>query len=244
MQITGNTILITGGGTGIGLVLAELLVEQDNQVIICGRRRSRLLAAKKRIPQLHIRVCDVSRSPSRQALVQWLISEFNNLNLLVNNAGIQRMVDFKKGIGDFSDLNREIATNLTAPIHLSALLIPHLMRQKNAAIVNVSSGLAFTPLAVVPVYCATKSAIHSWSLTLRFQLRDTSVRVFEAIPPTVRTELAGNRPRPTDAEHSMSAEAVAQGIMEGLKQDTYEIILGPATELYKQREALFEIINQ
>jgi len=244
VKTTGNAVLITGGGTGIGLALAERLVRQDNQVIICGRRRPRLLAAKKRLPQLNIRVCDVSRPASRQALAQWIISEFNHLNILVNNAGIQRRVDFRKGLRDLSDADEEVATNLVAPIHLSALLIPHLRRRKHAAIVNISSGLAFTPLAVVPVYCATKSAIHSLSLTLRFQLRDTSVRVFEVAPPIVPTGLSGSRHRPEDDEHSMSPDAVAQGIMDALEHDKYEVALGPAVGLYKQREALFATINE
>lgn len=161
MRTTGNTVLITGGGTGIGLALAGRLVHQDNQVIICGRRRQRLVAAKKRFSQLNIRVCDVSRHASCRALVQWITSEFNHLNILVNNAGIQRTVDFRRGTRDLPDADEEVATNLVAPIHLCALLIPHLRRQKHAAIVNISSGLAFTPLAVVPVYCATKAAIHS-----------------------------------------------------------------------------------
>lgn len=244
MRTTGNTVLITGGGTGIGLALAERLVQRDNQVIICGRRRQRLLAAKKRIHQLNIRVCDVSRPASRRALVQWITSEFDHLNILVNNAGIQRTVDFQRGTRDLLDADEEIATNLVAPIHLSALLIPHLRRQKHAAIVNISSGLAFTPLAVVPVYCATKSAIHSLSLTLRFQLRDTPVRVFEVAPPIVPTGLSGSRHRPEDDEHSMSPDDVARGIVDALENDRYEVALGPAAGLYKQREALFATINE
>lgn len=244
MKTTGNTVLITGGGTGIGLALAEQLVRQGNQVIICGRRRQRLLAAKKRLPQLIIRVSDVSKSASRCALAQWITSEFKHLNILVNNAGIQRTIDFRRGPRDLAWADEEVATNLMAPIHLSALLIPHLRRQKQAAIVNVSSGLAFTPLAVVPVYSATKAAIHSLSLALRFQLRGTRVRVFEVAPPIVPTELSGRRRRPEDAEHSMSADAVAQGIVDSLECDRYEVALGPAAGLHKLREALFATINE
>jgi uncharacterized oxidoreductase len=244
VKTTGNTVLITGGGTGIGLALAEQLVRHGNQVIICGRHRPRLLAAKKRLTPLNIRVCDVSIPTSRQALTQWITSEFNHLNVLVNNAGIQRRVDFLKGLRDLPDADEEVTTNLVAPIHLSALLIPHLRRQKHAAIVNISSGLAFTPLAAVPVYCATKSAIHSLSLTMRFQLRDTSVRVFEVAPPMVPTGLSGSRQRPEANEHSMSPEAVAQGIMDALEHNKYEVALGPAIGLYKQREALFATINE
>jgi uncharacterized oxidoreductase len=167
MKPSGNTVLVTGGGSGIGLALAELLLERGNKVIICGRRRDRLQAAKKRLPGLNIRVCDISLPRSRRALTAWLTSEFKDLNILVNNAGIQRPVDFLRGHRHLPDADREVATNLTAPLHLSALLIPHLRRRKEAAIINISSGLAFTPLAAVPVYCATKAAIHSLSLCLR-----------------------------------------------------------------------------
>ena len=244
MNLTGNTILITGGGTGIGLALAEQLLRQDNQVIICGRRKSRLQAAHKRFPGLVTRVCDVSDPLARQELVQWITADFDPLNILVNNAGIQRSMDFSKGPRDLSSVDAEVAINLLAPIHLSAMLIPHLMSKPHAAIVNISSGLAFTPLAAVPVYCATKAAIHSLSLTLRFQLRETPVRVFEMAPPIVATELSGSRRRPDDDEHAMSPEAVAQGILEALAHDQYETAIGPAVGLYKQREALFSAINQ
>jgi len=203
MRTTGNTVLITGGATGIGLALAGQFVRRGNEVIICGRRRQRLLAAKKQIPELTIRVCDVSRAASRRALVQWITSKFGNLNILVNNAGIQRTVDFRSGSRALPDADEEVATNLTAPIHLSALLVPHLRRRNHAAIVNISSGLAFTPLAVVPVYSATKAAIHSLSLSIRFQLRDTPVRVFEVAPPIVPTELSGSRQRPEDDAHTL-----------------------------------------
>jgi uncharacterized oxidoreductase len=243
MKITGNTVLVTGGGTGIGFELARQLVDHENRVIICGRRESRLLAAQKQVPELIIRVCDVSRADQHLELVEWITSDFKQLNILVNNAGIQRVVDFSSGTHNLSDIDQEVAINLLAPIHLSASLIPHLKLQEQAAIVNISSGLAFTPLAIVPVYCATKAALHSLSLSLRFQLRDTSVRLFEIAPPTVHTELSGRPDRPTGAEHTMSPEAVATGIMDALEHDKYEVALGPAMGLYKQRETLFEAIN-
>lgn len=243
MNLSGNTVLITGGGTGIGLALAEQLLRQDNQVIICGRRRARLLEAQKRFPQLVVRACDVSNPQARQELVAWITSEYGALNILVNNAGIQRMVDFRSGVRDLADADEEVATNLVAPIHLSAMLIPHLVRQEQAAIVNISSGLGFTPLAAVPVYCATKAAIHSLCLTLRFQLRETSVRVFEVAPPMVATELSGSRRRPPADEHNMSAEDVARGTLQAIEQDRYEVALGSAVGLYTQREALFNSIN-
>jgi uncharacterized oxidoreductase len=243
MKTSGNTVLITGGGSGIGLALAEALLQRRNEVIVCGRRRERLQAAKKRLPEIHVRVCDVSSAQSRRALVDWLASDFKDLNLLVNNAGIQRSVDFLKGPRDLEDADEEIATNLTAPIHLSALLIPHLRRKKEAAIVNISSGLAFTPLASVPVYCATKAAVHSLSLSLRHQLRDTSVQIFEVAPPMVSTELLGSRKRPEETEHTMSPEAVAAGILDALERNDHEVALGAAANLHAKREALFRAVN-
>jgi uncharacterized oxidoreductase len=244
MNTNGNVVLITGGGSGIGLALAEQLVHQGNQVIICGRRRQRLRAAQERLPQLAIRVCDVSKPQARQELAAWVTAEFGGLNLLINNAGIQRRVDFLAGDRDLQEADQEVATNLVAPIHLCALLIPHLALQAQAAIVNISSGLGFTPLAAVPVYCATKAAIHSLSLTLRYQLRDTSVRVFEVVPPMVLTNLSGDRRRPEGDQHAMLPEDVARGVLEALAQDRYEIALGPAMGLYTQRDALFNTINR
>ncbi len=244
MKTSGNTVFITGGGSGIGLALAELLLNRGNIVIICGRRRDRLQAAKKRLPGLNVRVCDISKPRARAALVTWLTSRFKGLNILVNNAGIQRPIDFLKGRRHLSDADEEVATNLTAPIHLSALLIPHLRRKKGAAIVNISSGLAFTPLAEVPVYCATKAAIHSWSLCLRHQLSNTSISVFEVAPPMVATELSGTRHRPDEDEDIMTSRAVAAGILDALKRDQYEVALGAAAHLKAKREALFPVINQ
>jgi uncharacterized oxidoreductase len=243
MNTSKNTVLITGGGSGIGLALLEALLRRDNEVIICGRRRERLQEAKRHNPGLHIRVCDLSRPASRRAFVGWLTSEFKALNLLVNNAGIQRPFDFLKGTRDLASADEEITTNLAAPLYMSTLLIPHLRRKQEAAIVNISSGLAFTPLAAVPVYCATKAAIHSLSLTMRHQLRETSVRVFEIAPPMVATELSGSRRRPDGDETIMSAEEVAMGILEALEQDNYEVALGPAANLHRMREELFSAIN-
>jgi uncharacterized oxidoreductase len=243
MKTSGNTVLITGGGSGIGLALAELMLDRGNRVIICGRRRDRLQAAKKRLPGLNVRVCDISKPGARAALVTWLTSRFKGLNILVNNAGIQRPIDFLKGRHHLPDADEEVATNLTAPIHLSALLIPHLKRKKDAAIVNISSGLAFTPLAAIPVYCATKAAIHSLSLCIRHQLRDTSIRVFEVAPPMVATELSGSRHRPDEDEDIMTPQSVATGILDALKKDQYEVALGAAANLHVRRETLFAAIN-
>ena len=244
METSGNTVLITGGGTGIGLALAEVLANRGNDIVICGRRLDKLRAAKKRLPAVHIRVCDVSKRASRESLIDWVTSRFTSLNMLVNNAGIQRTIDFRKGGRDLPWADAELATNLAGPIHLSALLIPRLRKQKCSAILNISSGLAFTPLAVVPVYCATKAAIHALSLSLRHQLRDTTVRVFEVAPPIVATQLAGRRDRSEEGESTMTAQEVAAGIVEALEHNTYEVALGMAAHLRKQRDAMFGVINE
>jgi uncharacterized oxidoreductase len=189
MNIRNNTVLITGGATGIGFALAEALVELGNTVLICGRRQDRLQEAKRKLPGIHIRTCDVSKETERKSLFNWVRDNFDDFNILVNNAGIQRMVDLKKGIRGLTDGENEIEINLAAPIYLSAYFIPLLTKRKKAAIVNVSSGLAFVPIASMPVYCATKAAVHSFTESLRHQLKDTSVKVFEIIPPMVDTEL-------------------------------------------------------
>lgn len=243
MKTSGNTVLITGGATGIGFALAEALLDQGNEVIVCGRRRARLEAARARRPALQTRVGDVSRASGRKALVAWVVRRFPNLNVLVNNAGVQRAIDFLHGPRDLPLADEELATNLAGPIHLSALLIPHLRRRRDAAIVNVSSGLGFTPLAAVPVYCATKAAVHAFSLSLRHQLRQTRVKVFEVAPPIVPTELAGDRERPDEAEFTMSPQAVAKGIVAALRRDRYEVALGAAANLHRKRDKLFHVIN-
>lgn len=249
MNISNNTILITGGGTGIGLALAELLSENDNTVLICGRRKSKLLEAKKRLPQIHIKVCDVTKKKSREDLFFWISENFKGMNILINNAGIQRMIDFKEGIEGLTNGENEIVTNLEAPINLCALFVPHLLKQKEAAVINVSSGLGFVPLAVVPVYCATKAAIHSFSLSLRHQLKNTSIRVFEIIPPIVDTELdKGARDERGQTDRGIPPREVAQATLMAMKNNDYEIAVGMAENLRKgardNPEQTFQFINK
>ena len=218
-------------------------MDQRNTVVICGRRESKLALAKSRVPELHIRRSDVSKPRSRAALHRWATGKFPSLNIIVNNAGIQRAEDFLKGDRDLPQADAELAVNLAAPIHLCALFIPHLRCQEEAAIINISSGLAFTPLAQLPIYCATKAATHSLSMSLRHQLRRTHIKVFEAIPPIVRTELSARRGRLTDPRLLMSPDAVAAGILTALAKDAFEIPLGAAVGLYERRDALFDAIN-
>ena len=227
MKITGNTVLITGGATGIGFALAESFLKLGNNVIVCGRRMEKLEEARRRLPSLNMRQCDVSKESDRRALYDWVEKEFKDLNILVNNAGIQRRIDFTKGAEDLLKQEDEIDINFKAQVYLAARFVPLLSRQKEAAIVNVSSGLGFVPLTVFPVYSATKAAIHSFTMSLRFQLRNTSVKVYEVIPPTVYdTELKG---KPIEkAEWAVSSSEVAVAVVKGLEEGTPEIAIGPS----------------
>ena len=250
MDIGGNTVLITGGATGIGFALAEKFVNAGSVVIVCGRRRNKLRAAKGKLPALHIRQCDVSKESDRRSLLGWTTARFPSLNIVINNAGIQRQIDFTspKVSKRQSPEDDEVTINLAAPIRFCALFTPIFLRRKNAAIVNVSSGLAFVPMAMTPVYCATKAAIHSFTTSLRHQLRNTSVRVFEAAPPTTDTDLdksfAGEEEQ---AYRGMSPEEVATGIIEGIKADNEEILVGQAQGLYqaalRDPQAIFKRLN-
>mgnify|MGYP006266473063 CR=1 FL=1 len=249
MKTKGNIILITGGATGIGFSLAEVFVGAGNEVIICGRRENKLKEAKNKLPQIHTKVCDLSQEKERESLYRWVNAHFNNLNILINNAGIQRMVNLKKGTRDLFNGEDEIEINLAAPISLSAYFIPLFLKQKEAAIINISSGLCFVPIAAMPVYCATKSAIHSFSLSLRHQLRDTSIKVFEIIPPIVDTELdKGARGERGQEDRGIPPSKVAEATLKALKNDDCEIAVGMAENLRmgsrKNPDQIFQNINQ
>jgi uncharacterized oxidoreductase len=245
MKIRGNTILITGGATGIGFSLAEEFVRAGNEVIICGRRKNKLEEAKGKLPQIHTKVCDLSKDTERGSLFDWISSNFKDINILVNNAGIQRMIDFKKGTSELFNGEDEIEINLKAYVHLAAYFIPMFMKRKEAAIINVSSGLGFVPLAIMPVYCATKAAIHSFSLSLRHQLRDTSVKVFEVIPPIVDTELdKGARGRRGQEDRGIPPAEVAKAVVAGVEKDEYEITIGMAQNLRMGARNNFDQIFQ
>ena len=197
MNPTGNTILITGGGSGIGRGLAEAFHSLDNQVIIAGRRRHALDETLAANPGMKSLTVDMQDPSAIRTFAAQAIEQFPSLNVLINNAGIMRRENLLAQQPGLADAEAIVATNLLGPIRLTAALLPHLEKQPRAAIVNVSSGLAFLPLALTPAYCATKAALHSYSLSLRYQLRKTSVEVLELIPPYVATDLldGANDPR-------------------------------------------------
>ena len=232
MQTTNNTILITGGGAGIGFAIAETFIKAGNEVLICGRRESKLLEAKQKYPQLRTRVCDIAKKSEREDLYHWSTTEFPHINMLFNNAGVQKETNFLAGAPTLNDEENEIEINLTASIHLSALFIPYFLQQKKeCAIVNVTSGLAFIPLKIVPVYCATKAGLHSFSISLRSQLAETNVYVFEIAPPIVKTELHREAKARKQSERGISPSVVAEATLKAIKKNYYETIIGQAKVL-------------
>ena len=187
MRTKGNTILITGGGSGIGRGLAEAFHSAGNQVIIAGRRKNLLDATIAANPGMKAASLDIENGDALRGFATQLTHDYPSLNVVIHNAGIMRPESLQDGA--VADAEAMVATNLLGPIRLTAALLPFLVKQPNSAIMTVSSGLAFMPLAMTPTYCATKAALHSYTQSLRYQLRGTSLQVLELIPPYVQTEL-------------------------------------------------------
>ena len=187
MKLSGNKILITGGATGIGSGLMQRFIQENNTVIICGRRESALKEATQKFPTVITRVCDLSIAGERENLFNWIAKEYNDLDVLVNNAGIQQWMSINHD-DFFQRAKDEIAINIEAPLHLISLFLD--LNSLNT-VINVTSGLAFAPLAKVPVYCASKAFLHSFSLSLRYMLRSKNIEVIELIPPALNTDLGG-----------------------------------------------------
>ncbi|WP_029111339.1 SDR family NAD(P)-dependent oxidoreductase [Mycobacterium sp. URHD0025] len=244
MELTDRTWLITGGATGIGLALAKAVGARGNRVIICGRSQEKLDRACSEDPNLIARQCDVANTASRDALVNWLAAEHPDLSVLVNNAGIQIPRDFS-GDDAAHDLDAEIAINLAAPVHLIDDLLPKLRRQPEATIINVTSGLAFAPLAVFPVYCATKAALHSFTLSLRHQLRGSHVEVIEMAPPIVASGLRSqsSAERNPAASAAVTAEEFVAEALPLLERGDAEVLVGQSVGTRRDGEALFDRMN-
>jgi uncharacterized oxidoreductase len=196
MKLTGNTILITGGGSGIGRGLAAEFHKLGNQVIIAGRRKKALDETTAANPGMKSVTLDIENGTGIRAFADQLTKDYPALNVLINNAGIMRVEHLTVQQADLADAESIITTNLLGPIRLTAALLPHLQKQPHATIMNVSSGLGFVPLHLTPTYCATKAAIHSYTQSLRYQLKSTHIDVVELIPPYVATELLNGRNDP------------------------------------------------
>ena len=242
MNLKGNTVLITGGASGIGLALAQRFRQAGSEVIAVGRREDKLREAQAHLPGLHIKVCDVADAAERVALLTWVQQAFPRLNVLVNNAGVQRRVQLTEP-EDWEARRQELVINVEAPIHLSTLFVPHLREQQNPCIINVTSGLAFAPMAAVPIYCATKAALHSFTLSLRQQLAATPVRVLEIVPPAVNTDLGG----PGLHTFGVPVDDFADSVMQRLAAGEEEVGYGTSEEIRRasreQLDARFQMMN-
>ncbi len=242
MNLSSSTVLITGGSNGIGFALAQRFLKSGSNVIICGRREKKLADAKDKLGDVITRVCDVGIQEERESLFNWAVSEFPGLNILVNNAGIQRRVRLA-GEGEWKLIDEEISINLDAPIHLSTLFIPHLIKQKYPAIINITSGLAFVPMASAPIYCATKAALHSFTLSLRHQLSKTPVSVIEIIPPAVQTDLGGPGLHDSGTPLDEFADAVFNKLRSGEPEIAYGFAEKSSRSTREELEATFKRIN-
>ena len=226
MKMNGNTILITGGGSGIGRGLAEAFYERDNRVIITGRRLAKLEAVCEANPGMVAVELDIRDPASVKRVTAQLIHDHPSLNVLVNNAGIMELDDVSGPVNE-ELLIATVTTNLGGPIRMSGALVKHLERQDNAAIINVSSILAFVPLVPTAAYSATKAALHSYTLSQRYKLREFGIRVIELAPPWVRTELLNS----TEEERAMPLGEFIEATMKMLATDAEEILVGQAPQM-------------
>jgi uncharacterized oxidoreductase len=237
MKLKGNTIFITGGGSGIGRALAEELHKLGNQVIISGRRKELLTKVTEANPGVKFIELDLSDPASINRVAGEVIEKYPHLNVLINNAGIMQIDSVDGAVADDLIVST-IETNLIGPIRLTSALVEHLKKQPSASVIIVSSVLGFIPMATAAVYCATKAALHSYSQSLRFKLRNSSVRVLEVIPPWVRTELLNSSGEPD----AMPLDKFIRGTMHALASDADEIMVPRAVIVRGQAgpdEALF-----
>lgn len=226
MNVEGNTILITGGSSGIGLALVKRFLEFKNKIIITGRDETRLKNIKHNFPEIEIFKCDLADNNSLNDLVLFIEQQHADVNILVNNAAIQYNYLFTDEPGLPYKIDYEIAVNLAAPIKLTSLLLPVLIKNKYGAVVNVSSGLAITPKRTASVYCATKSGIHSFSKSLRYQLQDRGINVFEIIPPLVDTPMTEGR-----GKSKITPDKLVDEFFKSFKANKYESYIGKSKYL-------------
>ncbi len=240
MKISNKKILVTGGGSGIGLALAERFIKDGNTVIICGRREAVLNEAKDKFPSLVIKVCDLAKESERESLFKWISENHSDLNILVNNAGIQQWMSISEP-DFFQRAKEEIIVNVEAPIHLTQLF---LNLKSLTTIMNVTSGLSFVPLTKTPVYSATKAFFHSFTLSLRHLVKTKDIEVIEIIPPALNTDLGGKGIHDFAPPVSGFIESIFKQIEEGKNELTYsftEPLSKAGSEILK---ASFDRMNQ
>lgn len=223
MKLENRTVLITGGTSGIGLELAKQLHGRGNTVIVTGRDREKLDAARRALPGVHAFQSDVSDPGEIAALHDRVTAEFPTLDTLINNAGVMRNLDLKRE-RDLNDVTREIEVDLSGPVRMVQRFLPHLRTRPGALIVNVSSGLAFVPMTISPVYSAAKAGVHAYSQALRAQLDGTTVTVVELAPPPAETPLfRGEFEEETKGQRGMDPGVLAGRAIAGIEAGRQEI---------------------
>lgn len=229
MKTTQNTILITGGSAGIGFAMAKLFSGKGNHVIITGRNKANLDKAAAQLQNVTAITCDVSKAEDVNKLVEKIKSEFGGLNILINNAGAASLYKLTDDVNAFDNASEEIMTNYLAIVRLNEKLLPLLIKQKEAAIVNVSSIVSFVPAMIIPTYSASKAALHSYTDILRITLEQTSVKVFEVMPPLVNTQFS----KDIGGENGIAPEVVAQDLLDAFENNKYEIHVGATADMFK-----------
>jgi uncharacterized oxidoreductase len=223
MELRNSTILITGGTSGIGLELVKQLTEEGANIIVTGRNADALEATKAKFPNVQTFQSDVSKISDIEELYETVTREFPSLNIIINNAGLMRLIDVRDTTLDLENINREIATNLSGTIQMVHQFLPHLLTKNSAAIVNVSSGIALMSYSAAPVYSAAKAGVRAYTQALRLQLEDTNVKVFEMIPPGVKTNLQNDWVVQPNPSMMMEADKMVRVVVEGLKKDQPEL---------------------
>jgi len=228
MELRDNTILITGGTSGLGYEFASRLIDMGNTVIITGRDQAKLDLTKKKLPLVHTFQSDVSDPVAIKALYESIVAQFPSLNILINNAGEMRKVNLQDSSIDLDDIVREININLSGPIRMVQQFLSHLKAQPKDAIVNVTSGLSLVPFPLSPIYGATKSGLRSYTKSLRVQLKKTGIRVFELVAPGANTPLNDKFTGDVDSKMFMEPDRLISIAIKGIQNDDYEIYPGIA----------------
>lgn len=231
MNLKNNTILITGGTSGLGLEFTKQLLALNNTVIVTGRNQAKLDEIKKQFPTVHIFQSDVSDPNAIRALYQKVINQFPNLNMLINNAGVMRKINLHDTSNDLESITSEIEINLMGPIRMIQQFLPHFKTQRNAVILNVTSALSLIPFPISPVYGGTKAGLRSYTKSLRVQLKNTSIKVFELIPPAAKTPLNDKFANDVDTKSLMDTSKLVAIAIKGLEKDKLEIYPGLANVL-------------
>lgn len=228
MELKNSTILITGGTSGIGLEFVRQLTYLDAKIIVTGRNLHTLEETKKRFPKTHIFQSDVSEPESIERLYAEVVQQFPELNIMINNAGLMRQIDLQDNAMDLLSINQEIATNLTGTIQMTHKFLPHLRTKASAAIINVTSSIAYLPYSIAPIYSASKAGAHAYTKVLRLQLEDSTIKVFEILPPGVRTNLQNHWELPPPEGRMMDVEKMVIDAIDGILRDRPEITPGLA----------------